>query len=63
MDYIDKRLVVSTGVAIVLLLLAIVLTKTPYNGIDLGEEYVLAEIKPIESQALPPLQMEVFGFQ
>ena len=44
MDYIDKRLVVSTGVAILLLLLAIVLTKTPYNGIDLGEEYVLAEI-------------------
>ena len=62
MEYIDKRLAVSGGVILFLLLLSITLYQ-PYTGIDLGKEYVFADIKPTEAASLPPLQMEVYGFE
>lgn len=62
MEYIDKRLAISGGVILFLLLLSITLYQ-PYTGIDLGKEYILADIKPTEAAPLPPLQIEVYGFE
>ena len=55
MEYLDKRLAVSGGVILLLLLLGLLFQYKPYTGIDLGEEYVLAEIAPTKVVPLPPL--------
>ena len=58
MEYLDRRLAVSGGVILLLLLLGLIFGNKPYTGIDLGEEYVLAEIAPTEIIPLPPLMEE-----